>query len=99
MAQQIDVLDSLGDVRPHPLEKRAIAGEVVILLDQVDELAVAVMLRDGITAARTDAARHVSIGALISRIPVDEAPHLFGMTQAEERRGRERPVADPRAIV
>src|SRR5439155_7904731 len=84
---------------PPALDRRAIAALPVVLGDQIDELAVAVVLRHRIRAARVHAAWDLAVPVLVGAKPLDEVAHLLGMTEAQERGAGQRAVADPRALV
>ena len=98
-AQRVHVRDGAGDVRPHLREEGGVARVAEIVGDRVDELAVTVVLGNGIGAARVDAARHLSVRELIGRVPLEKGAHLFGMAEPKECGADHRAVADPRARV
>src|SRR5687768_3619463 len=70
-----------------------------VFRDDMNEFAVAVVLRDRIGASPVHAAGDLAAGILEFGVPDDELPDYFGVAEAKQRRAGERAVADPRALV
>ena len=98
-AERVHVGDGRRDVRPHALDQRAVAGVSVVLGDQPDELPVAVVLGDRVRPLVARAAGDLAVLVLERREPLDEVAHDVRMPHPEQRRRRERAVADPGTIV
>jgi hypothetical protein len=97
--QFVDVARRRVDVRPEALGEGAVVREAPDLGDEVDELTVAVVLRDGIGAAAVDTARHLAVIVLVLGEPLRERFRILGVAEAEEDGGHQRAVADPGALV
>src|SRR4029077_9913718 len=77
----------------------AVAGEAEVLHDGVDELALAVVLREPVGAVPVDAAGDGTVGRLMAGVPADVVPYLPGATHAQQGRRHRRAVPDPRSRV
>ena len=86
-------------MRPHLREEGGVARVAEVVGDRVDELTVAVVLGNGIGAARVDAAGHFAVRELIGRVPLEKGAHFFGVAEAEQGGADHRAVADPGARV
>ena len=99
MAKRIHVRHRLGHVRPHLLQLRLISGVPIVLGHQINEFAVAVILRHRRGAVLVDAARHLAILVLVRSIPVDKILDVLVVAESQQRGRRQRAVTDPRARV
>ena len=95
LTQRIDIADRANHVRPHLAQKPDIASVTVVLHHRENEFAVAVVLGDRIGATLVHAAGNPAVGGLMGRVPLQELPHLLGVTHAQQRRRSERPIANP----
>ncbi|MNV16690.1 hypothetical protein D3C71_1074590 [compost metagenome] len=86
-------------VRPHLLQEGVVAGIAPVLGDVEDQLAVAVVLRNRIAAARVHAAGHLAVLELVRGVPADILAHRVAAAHAQQALGNHRPVADPAARV
>src|SRR5204862_4693148 len=94
-AQFIDVARGRFFVRLQNL----LARVPLDLVDEKNQLAVTVVLRNGIGAAFVDAARNFSVVVLKRREPRRELLRDGGMSESQQQRRDERAVANPRALV
>ncbi len=86
-------------VRPHALQEFQVAGVAPIAGDGMDQLAVAVVFRHRVAAARVHAARHHAAVELVGRIPFQVLPHRVLAAQPQQPFGDHRAVADPAARI
>src|SRR5882724_7848019 len=93
-AQGLDAVDGLHDRGPHVGEERGVAGEAEVFHDGVDELALAVVLREPVGAVPVDATGDGAVGRLMGGVPADVVPHLPGASHAQQGRGRPERVAE-----
>ena len=66
-------------VRPDAIRDRAIVRVSPVLRREVDELAVAVVLGNGVGAARVHAARDLAVRILEARVPLEELARNVGV--------------------
>ena len=78
---------------------RVVEGVLPELGDRERELAVAVVLGHRVGAALRRAARHLAVRELERRVPEQEVSRDVVLAEAQQRRRRQRAVADPRAGV
>ena len=98
-AERVEIRRGPRHHGPQSLRERAVAGEAKVLGDGEDQLAAAVVLGHRIGPALVHAARHLAVGVLAGREPLQELAHDLGVPHAQQRRRRERAVADPRPLV
>ena len=86
-------------MRPHLLQLRLVSRVSIVLGDQIDELAVAVVLGHGSRTMLIDAARNLAVVVLVVREPVDEILDVLIVAESEQSRRGQRAIANPRARV
>ncbi len=99
LAQRLDRVDGGGHAGEEPLGEGAIVRVAVDLGDEVDQLAVAVVLGHRVGAASVDAAGHLAVRVLVAREPLGERRHHVFLAEPQQCYAGERAVADPRARV
>ena len=98
-AQCVHVSHGCAHVWPYRFDRGAIVRQAQVLGSQEDEFAVAVVLGHRVRTAAVDTARDFPVGILECGEPFQVVLHRIAHARAEQRRGRERAVADPRALI
>ena len=86
-------------MRPVLFQGRTIAAVTINLRNRVDQLAMAVVFGHRIGAAMVDATRHLAVGELVRRVPVDIAARRIGIAEPQQAIGHHRAITYPRACI
>ena len=76
-----------------------VAGVAIHAVDEEQEFAGAVVFRHGIRAAPIDATRHLAVGELIARVPLQEFLCILLVAETQQHLRGHGAVTDPRALV
>ena len=98
-AQLVHVGNRFDRRRPQLPQQFRVAGVAIHAVDQEQEFAGAVVLRHGIRAAPIDATRHLAVGELIARVPLQEFLRVLLVAETQQHLRGHGAVADPRALV
>ena len=99
LAQRPHVAHGGRDARPQLLEQGAIVRIALHFGREINQLAVAVVLRNRVGAAGIDAARHLAAVELSRRVPAQKLLDHVLMSQAQQRARHQGPVTNPSAPV